>query len=224
MGTITILPETTKNPITLMGQRAGICWNANVSDDEKNYKRGVDCIKSGHGRVMEYVNVEMVLDDYSARVIREWYTHLGGAPTRLQASTRYINYENFGYIVPNSINRNEEALTVYTRVMNFISAGLQDLDNIGIPREDASMILPLGMTTKIVDKRNLRNIIDMSRQRMCNRAYWEYRELFKDLCNALREYSDEWKWIVDNLFHAKCDEVGYCTEAKSCGRKPKKEK
>ena len=223
MGTITILSETTKNPITLMGQRAGICWNANVSDDEKNYKRGVDCIKSGHGRVMEYVNVEMVLDGYSARVIREWYTHLGGAPTRLQASTRYINYENFGYIVPNSINRNEEAITIYTRVMKFISAGLQDLDNIGIPREDASMILPLGMTTKIVDKRNLRNIIDMSRQRMCNRAYWEYRELFRDICNALREYSDEWKWIVNNLFHAKCDEVGYCTESKSCGRKQKKE-
>ncbi len=223
MGIITILPETTKNPITLMGQRAGICWNANVSDDGKNYKRGVDCIKSGHGRVMEYVNVEMVLDGYSARVIREWYTHLGGAPTRLQASTRYINYENFGYIVPNSINRNEEAITIYTRVMKFISAGLQDLDNIGIPREDASMILPLGMTTKIVDKRNLRNIIDMSRQRMCNRAYWEYRELFKDICNALREYSDEWEWIVDNLFHAKCDEVGYCTESKSCGRRPKLE-
>lgn len=223
MGTITILPETTKNPITLMGARAGCCWNANVSNDEKNYKRGVDCIKSGHGRVMEYVNVEMVLDGYSARVIREWYTHLGGAPTRLQASTRYINYENFAYVVPNSINRNEEALTIYTRVMNFISAGLQDLDNIGIPREDASMILPLGMTTKIVDKRNLRNLVDMSKQRMCNRAYWEYRELFKDICNALREYSDEWKWIVDNLFHAKCDEVGYCTESKSCGRKPKRQ-
>lgn len=223
MGIITILPETTKNPITLMGARAGCCWNANISDDKKNYKRGLDCVKSGHGRVMEYVNVEMVLDGYSARVIREWYTHLGGAPTRLQASTRYINYENFSYVVPNSINRNEEALTIYTRVMNFISAGLQDLDNVGIPREDASMMLPLGMTTKIVDKRNLRNIIDMSRQRMCNRAYWEYRELFKDICNALREYSDEWEWIVDNLFHAKCDEVGYCTESKSCGRRPKLE-
>ena len=45
MGTITILPETTKNPITLMGARAGCCWNANISDDEKNYKRGLDCIK-----------------------------------------------------------------------------------------------------------------------------------------------------------------------------------
>ena len=30
MGTITILPETTKNPITLMGQRAGVCWGGNV--------------------------------------------------------------------------------------------------------------------------------------------------------------------------------------------------
>lgn len=35
MGTITILPETTKNPITLMGRRAGCCWNANITDDEK---------------------------------------------------------------------------------------------------------------------------------------------------------------------------------------------
>ena len=51
MGTITILPETTKNPITLMGQRAGVCWGGNVEDPEKNYKRGMDCIISGHGRV-----------------------------------------------------------------------------------------------------------------------------------------------------------------------------
>ena len=46
MGTITILPETTKNPITLMGQRAGVCWGGNVEDPEKNYKRGMDCIIS----------------------------------------------------------------------------------------------------------------------------------------------------------------------------------
>ena len=92
MGIITILEETTKKPLTLMGRRAGVCWGADITDDGKNYKRGLDCLQSGHGRVMEYVNVEMVIDGYSARVIREWYTHLGGSPTRLQASTRYINY------------------------------------------------------------------------------------------------------------------------------------
>lgn len=228
MGTITILPETTKNPITLMGQRAGVCWGANVSDDEKNYKRGIDCIKSGHGRVMEYVNVEMIIDGYSAKVLREYYTHIGGSPTRLQASTRYIDYskgDGFTYTTPHTIENNEEALTEWKSFMSGINFEIQNLINRhNIPIEDATMLLPLAYSSKIVDKRNLRNLIDMSRQRMCNRAYWEYRDLFKDICNALREYSDEWKWIVDNLFHAKCAEVGYCTESKSCGRKPKKER
>ena len=110
MGTVTILEETTKNPISLMGQRAGVCWGADVSNQEKNYKRGLDCMKSGHGRVLEYVNVEMIIDGYSARVIREWYTHIGGAPTRLQASTRYINYNDFSYTMPASVAKNDAAL------------------------------------------------------------------------------------------------------------------
>ncbi len=225
METITILPETTKNPITLMGARAGVCWGANVSDDEKNYKRGLDCIKSGHGRVMEFVNVEMIIDGYSAKVLREYYTHIGGSPTRLQASTRYINYskgDGFNYTTPKSIDTNGCWL-VWSELMNTINDTVKLLIDEGVPVEDATMALPLAYSSKMVDKRNLRNLVDMSRQRMCSRAYWEYRELFNDICNALREYSDEWKWIVDNLFHAKCDEVGYCTETKSCGRRHKKE-
>lgn len=35
MGTITILSETTKTPITLIGNRAGICWGADVTNIEK---------------------------------------------------------------------------------------------------------------------------------------------------------------------------------------------
>lgn len=220
MGNIIILPETTKHPITLIGQRAGTCYDANTTDQEKNYKRGMDCILANHGRTLEYVNVEMIIDGYSARVIREWYTHLGGAPTRLQASTRYINYENFEYVIPPKIANNTEARKIYTDTMSLISNMCSTLEKMcGIPREDSAMLLPLGMTTKIVDKRNLRNLVDMSRQRMCTRAYWEYRELFNDICKALRTYSDEWEWIVDNLFVPKCEYLGYCPENKSCGRK-----
>lgn len=228
MGTITILPETTKNPITLMGMRAGVCWNADTSNMEKNYKRGMDCIQSNHGRVMEYVNVEMIIDGYSAKTIREYYTHIGGAPTRLQASTRYIDYskgEGFSYTTPHSIQKNEDALIEWQDMMHGINSEIQRMiQKHNIPVEDATMLLPLAYSTKMVDKRNLRNLVDMSRQRMCTRAYWEYRELFHDICNALKEYSEEWAWIVDNLFYAKCDEFGYCPEAKSCGKMPKKNK
>ena len=220
MGKVIILPETTKNPITLIGERAGVCWGADITDAGKNYKRGMDCIVSGHGRTLEFVNVEMVLDGYSARVIREWYTHIGGAPTRLQASTRYINYGNFEYIVPPSIENNADALKEYIHCMDHIAFAARKLESIDIPREDAAMLLPLGMATRIVDKRNLRNLIDMSRQRMCNRAFWEFRELFGDICDALANYSEEWAWVVNNCFHEKCVELGYCPEKHGCGRKP----
>lgn len=220
MKKITILPETTKDPISLMGRRAGICWGADISDTEKNYKRGLDCIQSNHGRVMEYVNIEAVIDGYSARVIREWYTHIGGAPTRLQASTRYIDYSNFDYIIPKSIKNQEQSAT-YCAIMNEIRDSSQQLEKLGVPREDIGLILPLGMTTKIVDKRNIRNVMDMSRQRMCTRAYWEYRELFDDYLNELANYSEEWAEIIPMIMMPKCEMLGYCPEKYGCGKYPK---
>lgn len=218
MGKVIVLPETTKNPITLIGQRAGVCWGADVSDDKKNYNRGLDCIESGHGRTLEFVNVELVLDGYSARVIREYYTHIGGAPTRLQASTRYIDYNGFDYIVPESVLKNDSALFLYHEIMDEISKSAQKLEQLGIPREDSALILPLGMKTKIVDKRNLRNLIDMSRNRMCNRAYWEFRQLFQEILWSLNNYSDEWFYIVQNYMKPKCEVLGYCPETRSCGK------
>lgn len=218
MGTVTILEETTKDPITLIGKRAGVCWGADISDYEKNYKRGLNCLKSNHGRTLEFVNVELMLDGYSARVIREWYTHIGGSPTRLQASTRYVDYSNFEYIIPNSIKNNEDSLNNFKDTMKIIANNAEILEKeFNIPREDVAMLFPLGMSTKIIDKRNLRNLIDMSHQRECFRAYWEYRELFNDIKTELSKISDEWKYIVEHYFQPKCVYLQYCPEAKSCG-------
>ena len=83
-----------------MGKTAGICYGTPIDSEEKNYKRGKTIAADGHGRVMEYPQVYMILDGYSARVMREFYTHIGGAPTRLQSSTRYIQYGDFDYITP----------------------------------------------------------------------------------------------------------------------------
>lgn len=223
IGMVTIQKHTTKNPITMIGEEAGICWGTDITNNEKNYKRGIDCLQSEHGRTFEFPDVYMILDGYSARVIREWYTHIGGAPTRLQASTRYINYKKFDYIVPPTILKNNKAEHEYTALMGYISKIAQRLEDLKIPREDIANILPLGMTTRIVDKRNLRNLIDMSHQRLCTRAYHEYRKLFNDICNALKDYSEEWAYIVDNYFKPKCKYMGFCKEKYSCGMMPKQE-
>jgi thymidylate synthase (FAD) len=221
MGTVTIQSRTTSDPITLMGEEAGICWGADTSDAAKNRKRGEDCVKSNHGRVMEYPQVYMVLEGWSAKVIRELYTHIGGGPTRLQASTRYINYNNaFYYVTPPSISENPKATEVWMEFMDSVAPTIDKLKMCGVPNEDATNVLPLAMMTRVVVRTNLRQLIDMSRQRLCNRAYWEFRELMKEILWQLENYSDEWEDLVHdlNVFKPKCEELGRCPETRGCGR------
>lgn len=224
MGKVIIKMDTCLDPITMIGRYAGICYDADTSLDIKNYKRGIECLKTNHGRTLEIPQIYMILDGYSAKVIREFYTHIGGLPTRLQSSTRYINYNNFDYITPPSIVSNTEACKIYDETMNTILNAYKDLQDLGIKNEDASGLLPLNMTTKVVARTNLRNLIDMSHQRMCARAYWEYRELMNDIKAALAKYSKEWVTIVDKYFVPKCEVLGYCPEnKKNCRKPPKKE-
>lgn len=223
MSKIIIQNETTVDPISLIGREAGVCWGADITNPEKNYKRGLDCLSSGHGRTWEYPQVYIILDGYSARVIRELYTHIGGGPTRLQASTRYIDYQNgFKYVVPPTIKNKIEANDIYNKAMEEILDAMKRLELLGIPKEDINMLLPLGMETKVVFRTNLRNLIDMAHQRLCTRSYWEYRLLMKDIMDELKNYSEEWAYLVKHYFVPKCEEVGYCTEKKSCGRKSKR--
>lgn len=225
MGKVIIMEETSSNPIQLIGKVSGICYGSNTEDKEKNYKRGIDCLKNNHGRTLESVDIYMVLDGYSARTIREVYTHIAGAPMRLQASTRYIDYikKDLPYVTPPKIAANEDAEALYSIAIENIRAIAQCLqEEYNIPKEDVAMLFPLAMQTKTVIKCNLRMLIEMSHQRLCTRAYWEYRQLMKDLCEALKAKDEEWAEIIDTYMKPKCDIYGYCPETFSCGKHPKK--
>lgn len=211
---IVILDGTTKNPLQVIGERAGICWGGDTSDKDKNIKRAVDCIISGHGRVLEYVSIEFVVEDISARAVRELYTHIGGSPTRLQASTRYITYDNFNYYTP---TENPELKKLYEEAMLSASRYHDKLLEAGMSKEDAANLLPLGMATTVVMKTNLRMIENLMNQRLCSRAYKEMRLFAKELGKALFDIDNEWEQIVKNLFVAKCLKQGFCSETKSCG-------
>ena len=69
-------------------------------------------------------------------------------PTRLQESTRYIDYEEFDYVIPESINDDILSRAFYRNAMYIISSAIKKMIARGIPREDAAMLLPLGMTTR----------------------------------------------------------------------------
>ena len=174
---------------------------------------------------MEFPQVYLVLEGWSAKVIREFYTHIGGAPTRLQASTRYIDYsKGFHNVMPPSIKDNPKAVEVWNEFMDNVAPTIGKLRMCGIANEDATNVLPLAYMTKVVVRTNLRNLIDMCHQRLCTRAYWEFRQLMKEILWQLENYSDEWEDLVYVLkvFKPKCELLGYCPETRGCGKKAKR--
>ena len=221
---ITILPSTTEKPLQIIGTMAGVCWDSNTSDPDKNRRRAIECITSGHDRVLEWPTVDLIVDGYSAKCIRETMRHIVGTSV-LQASTRYIDYEKKGVevVTPHSVANQELAKEAWDETIEAIKTGMSKLKALGIPNEDLTNLLPLAYKTKMVWKVNLRTLIHFMHMRLCSRAYWEIRELSTDICEALRAYSEEWNEIVESLFVQKCIAAGYCIESKSCGLKPKKE-
>jgi thymidylate synthase (FAD) len=226
---IELLDGTTEFPLQKMGYNAGVCWDAPLDDAEKNKKRAISCIKSGHGRVMEYVDIELVIDEVSARCLRELYTHIGGAPTRLQSSTRYVSEQDgFGYYIPPKIENDLANKTVFTNGMSDIQNAYNALLENNVSKEDAANILPLGMNSKMVWKVNLRTLINFMNRRLCMRALREIRELAIEIKDRLAEKNDEWAWIADNLFVPTCEMYKYrnpnlvfCPEAQCCGKHKK---
>jgi len=203
--------DYTKNPLSLMGECASYCWDSIPSS-----QIGIDCIESNHGRVLEYADVTLQISGYSARVIREIYTHISGT-SRLQASTRYIKYGEFDYIIPDSIDKNISAYETYTDVMFIIQKAYKKLEDLGIPKEDIANILPLGMESKMVLKINARAILHMVEVRECTRAYWEFRKFIKELKSVVGDLDSEWLKII-SYAKVKCELLGYCNEKNSCGR------
>ena len=221
--------EQLKTHYRRCGFNAGVCWGAPLDDKEKNVKRAISCIKAGHGRVMEYVDIELVISDVSARCLRELYTHIGGAPTRLQASTRYISEESgFDYYIPPKIENNIGCKQMFTEGMETIQKVYNGLLEEGMTKEDAANVLPLGMMSKMVWKVNLRTLINFMNRRLCMRALREIRDLSVEIKDRLAEKNEEWAWIANNLFVPTCEiykyrnpKLVFCPEQQCCGKHKK---
>ena len=222
MGKIVLLPETTKNPLELMGIAAGSAYLSPIDNPEKNRKRGKQCVLDGHGRLLEFPTVVFDADGYSIKVMREVMRHVGDGLSAVQSSSRFCKFADFDYVIPPKIETMPEAKEIYVEAMSQINEAYKSLLGLGIKQEDASGVLPLNMTTRVVMKKNARNLADMSRVRLCNRAYHEFRDFMNDLIAVLRDYSEEWNELVDIIFIPKCQELGYCNESESCGKYPKK--
>lgn len=206
--------DYTGRPLVKIGTYAATCYNTTIKGEGHVERIAKHCIESGHHRLLEFVDVTLEIT-CSARCAREWYTHIGGSPTRVQASTRYISYNDFEYVTPefNDVQLEEE----YHNVMSTIREFYELMKQKGVENDVTGYVLPLAMNTKFIWKGNLRTLENMFSQRLCTRALPEYTELMEILKRNLMNINDEWNWLGEKLFKPKCYKLGHCPENKpSC--------
>jgi thymidylate synthase (FAD) len=207
--------DYTPRPIEHIGKMAGICWNANVKDNDKNYDRGYAILKAGHGEPIEFPDITFEAAEYSIRVFRELLRHRH--TTKLQESTRYINEKDFEYYIPEKIKENKDILMQYCITIEAIRKCYEKMLKEGITKEDAANILPLATHSRVIMKVNLRELIHIFGLRLCGKAYAEIREMMKELREEIKLIDKQWEQIAKEFLAEKCLQNGRCTEEKPCG-------
>jgi thymidylate synthase (FAD) len=175
----------------------------------------------GHWGIIEHVDFHFAIRGISRACSHQLVRHR--LASYAQQSQRYVDKADFHYIVPESIRDCPEALELYRDTMSELGARyerLQALLHVCHPEfaneavnQDARFLLPNACETEIMMKVNGRQLLEISRQRLCSRAQWEIRALFARIRDLVRA---EVPVVFDNLgpdcAWGKCAEGG-CTAA-----------
>ena len=212
------LTRITEDPILAIEEAASNCYNSEATGDGKIMKH---CIKSGHTSVTEFCDFTFHIEGISRALSHQLVRHR--LASYAQRSQRYCSEGNFDYVVPNSIKSNQGAFEEYTELMYTITDIYRLLQEIGIPNEDARMVLPNACETQIEVKMNLRALMNFMNERLCSCAQWEIRNLAGEMRKQVLLQVPE----LEPYLVPKCEkygkEFGFCNESKSrtCGRHPR---
>lgn len=173
------LIQATPNPIETIAQIASICYDSNPSNPMKLVEH---CYKNGHLSVMEHIYFTFKIEGISRACSHQLVRHRHCSFT--QRSQRYCSEDDFGYVIPPTIQKNGESDS-YILSMNAIDWDYAMLTEAGIPNEDARYVLPNACETSLYLSCNLRELIHISNERLCRRAQWEIRELVKQMISLV---------------------------------------
>ena len=155
-----------------------------------------------------------------------------------ESPIEHVKLDQFEYIIPPEIERNEEAKKIFIESMNkcqedydklveiLFAKHYQELLDKGVSEkkaksqaekmsiEDARYVFPNACETKMVFTINARSLYNFFHHRCCERAQWEIRELATEMLRLVREVAP----ILFNNVGPNCLN-GACPEGKmTCGK------
>lgn len=214
------LTECTIYPVMSVERAASNCYD---SEPSKSGKIMTACYKSGHHSVLEFADFTFHIEGVSRALLAQITRHR--VASFAVRSQRYCSEDGFGYVTPNTIQDNAAACVEYKKTINKIKECYEYLQELGVPNEDARMILPNACETILEVKMNGRELIHFCNERLCSRAQWEIRELAQAMKKCVADHNEECKKFSKFLV-PKCyadQKHPFCTEHSSCGMAPKLE-
>ncbi len=209
----------TPEPEATAAAAARLCYSAKGAAD---LKQGLNreeitklinkLISMGHLSPMEHVSFTFAIEGVSRALSHQLVRHRIASYS--QNSQRYVDENNFAYIMPPSIAAEPEAAKLFKQLMADLQEGYRKLSQM-VPREDARYILPNAAETKLVCTMNVRSLYNFFRMRCCRRAQWEIRELAQRMREEVRAVAP----ALFALAGPSCESEGICWEGDfSCGR------
>lgn len=170
------LIQATPNPIETIAQIASICYDS----DPKNPLGLVKHLyRNGHHSVFEHIYFTFKIEGISRACSHQLVRHRHCSFT--QRSQRYCSEDGFGYVRPDTTDN------LFDTYVSGIESWYKQMQNAGVPNEDARYVLPNACETSLYLSCNLRELIHMSNERLCKKAQWEIRELVQQMVDLVPE-------------------------------------
>ena len=230
------LLEMTQNAISVIYSACKQCYSAKFAGDifdegRSDFQKDEEFVKrvvaSDHESPLEHVKFTFAIEGVSRALTHQLVRHRLASYS--QQSQRYVKEIDFDYVIPPSIESEQNTRDEFIKLMNEIQKSYNKTLEIfrknnktgERANEDARFLLPQAAETKIVVTMNCRELLHFFKQRCCTRAQWEIRNLADKMLKICKECLP----AVFSEAGAKCVVLGYCPEGVkfSCGRYPLKE-
>ncbi len=240
---VTIIQHTPE-PEKLVAAAAKLCYSSvgigDIMDglDDAKVDKFLDMLMDlGHESPIEHVVFTFGVEGVSRVLTHQLVRHRIGC-SYSQQSQRYVKLEQFEYIIPPEIERLPAAKEKFIAAMEADQKAYDELVELLVPEhyrkytaegktekqartmaektaiEDARYVFPNACESKIVFTMSARALMNFLRQRCCNRAQWEIRELAEAMLRQLKAVAP----VLFKNAGPGCV-AGSCPEgAMSCGR------
>lgn len=214
MPRVTLLSHT-PNPEKTVAAAAKLCYSgagiddllAGLTEDKtENFVRMLSEI--GHESPIEHASFTFGIEDVSRAFLAQITRHRIASYS--VQSQRYVSKAEFEYVIPPEIAADEAAKMLFLQAMEQSAEYYERISAIlterhaaaliaqGKPEaqarklagkkalEDARFVLPNACDTKMVVTMNARGLHNFFRERCCNRAQWEIREVARQMLALVR--------------------------------------